>query len=110
MSARRKENAAVALREIAEEPDLVVPALMEDLNDPSLRVRSITAIALCNFGERAKPAVPQIIKLIEAHHVIYSCRFIPNPPGSWSFGFGGGFASGGTGGGCNDVHIVFLGR
>src|SRR5690349_11073719 len=45
-----------------------------------------------------------------ANHVIYSCRFIPAPPGSWSFSFGGGFGSGGSGGGANDVHIVFLGR
>jgi HEAT repeat protein len=49
VSAHRKENAAVALQEIAEEPD-VVPALMENLNDPNLKVRSITAIALLTIG------------------------------------------------------------
>jgi HEAT repeat protein len=63
--ARLKQNAAVALREIGQEPDQVVPALMENLNDPDLKVRSITAIALSSFGEKAKPAVPIILKLIE---------------------------------------------
>jgi HEAT repeat protein len=60
-----KQNAAVALREIAQEPDVVVPALMANLNDPDLKVRSITAIALSGFGEKAKAAVPTILKLLE---------------------------------------------
>jgi hypothetical protein len=45
-----------------------------------------------------------------ANHVVCSAKWIPAPPGSWNFRFGRGFGSGGTGGGHNDVHIVFLGR
>jgi hypothetical protein len=49
-------------------------------------------------------------KRAHANHVIYSVRGVPAPPGSWHFSFGGGFGSGGTDSGYNDVHIVFLGR
>jgi hypothetical protein len=45
-----------------------------------------------------------------ANHVIYSATWIPAPPGSWSFSFGRGFGSGGTGGGHHEVRIVFLGK
>jgi hypothetical protein len=48
---------------------------------------------------------------VGANHVVYGGKFIPNPPGSWSFRFGpGNFGSGGSGGGVNDMYIVFLGR
>ena len=45
-----------------------------------------------------------------ANHVIYSSRFIPAPPGSWSFGFNRFGGGGGSGGGQNEVHIVFMGK
>lgn len=45
-----------------------------------------------------------------ANHVIYSATWIPNPPGSWSFRFGQGFGSGGTGGGQYQVHAIFMGK
>ena len=45
-----------------------------------------------------------------ANHVIYSTKFVPNPPGSWHFSFGQGFGSGGTGGGGYEVHILFFGK
>jgi hypothetical protein len=35
------------------------------MSSPAPFVRSITAIALCGFGERAKPSVPAILKFIE---------------------------------------------
>lgn len=60
-----REYAAVALREIAADPDLVVPGLIANLDDPDPEVRDVTAIALGGFGARAKPAVPQILKIIE---------------------------------------------
>ena len=47
---------------------------------------------------------------VHANHVIYSIRGVPAPPGSWHFSFGRGFGSGGTDGGYNEVHIVFLGK
>jgi hypothetical protein len=49
-------------------------------------------------------------KRVGANHVVYSALWIPAPPGSWSFSFNRGFGSGGTGGGQNEVSIVFLGR
>jgi HEAT repeat protein len=58
-------DAAVALQEIGEEPNLVVPALMENLKDPDAKVRMITAIALGSFGERSKTAIPKILKIME---------------------------------------------
>jgi hypothetical protein len=45
-----------------------------------------------------------------ANHVVYSTKWIPNPPGSWHFGFGNGFGGGGTGGGVFEVHILFFGK
>ncbi len=45
-----------------------------------------------------------------ANHVVYSTKFIPAAPGSWSFRFGRGFGSGGTDGGQSEVHIAFLGK
>jgi HEAT repeat protein len=62
-----RQNAAVALREIGEEPDLVVPALMENLRDSDREVRMITAIALGAFGDRAKASVPAFLELIKEY-------------------------------------------
>ena len=47
-----------------------------------------------------------------ANHVIYSVKDV-SKPGEWHFRFGGWGtpgASGGSGGGDNEVHIVFMGR
>lgn len=50
-------------------------------------------------------------KRVGANHVVYGARFVPAPPGSWSFKFGpGNFGSGGSGGGATDMYIIFLGR
>ena len=48
---------------------------------------------------------------VGANRVVYGARFVPAPPGSWSFRFGpGNFGGGGSGGGSTDMYIIFLGR
>jgi hypothetical protein len=49
-------------------------------------------------------------KRVHANLVIYSVHGTPAPEGSWHFSFGGGFGSGGTGSGYNQVDIVFMGK
>ena len=46
-------------------PHLVVPALIENLNDPDPEVREVWPVSLGSFGARAKPAVPQILKIFD---------------------------------------------
>ena len=45
---------------------------------------------------------------VNASHVLYSSEFVPNPPGTWSFGFNQWGGGGGSGGGRNNVNITFL--
>lgn len=47
---------------------------------------------------------------VGANHVVYGARYVPPQPGAWSFRFGQGFGTGGTGGGMTDQYVVFLGR
>lgn len=47
---------------------------------------------------------------VGANHVVYGAKFVPAPPGSWSFRFGGFGSGGGSAGGGSDMYIVFLGR
>lgn len=49
-------------------------------------------------------------KRVGANKVVYSTKFVPAAPGSWSFSFGRGFGGGGTETGSSDVYIVFLGK
>jgi len=92
----------------------ITMALVEDLKAEKEKcVRDgYTVIGTTDYSGKVPEAVELLAqaKRVHANHVIYSCRFIPAPPGSWSFGFGNGFGAGGSGGGRNDVHIVFLGR
>ena len=60
-----RTSAAIALGQIGEDGDLVVPALLENLKDGSLIERTMTADALSSFGQRGKAAVPVILDLME---------------------------------------------
>jgi len=55
--------AAMALRQIHAEPELVVPALVESLRDRDFQVRAHAANALEAFGTNSRPAVPALIEL-----------------------------------------------
>jgi HEAT repeat protein len=67
-------DAATALGEIGEDPDLVVPALVEQLNDEDLWVRTFAAVSLGPFGCHAKAAAPAILRLIEEQKANESWR------------------------------------
>jgi HEAT repeat protein len=61
-----RQNSAVALREIGEQPDIVVPVLLQTLShDPDLRTREMAAVALGAFGGAAKAAVTNIIDILK---------------------------------------------
>jgi len=49
---------------IGGEPDLVVPALASALNDPNVHVRWNAMVGLSYFGGRARPAVPELLKML----------------------------------------------
>jgi hypothetical protein len=49
-------------------------------------------------------------KRVGANHVVYGAKFVPAPPGSWSFRLGGFGPGGGSSAGSSDMYIVFLRR
>ena len=57
--------AVSAVMSIGAEPDLTVPALTRALKDPSVDVRWNALVGLSNFGKRARPAVPEILKMLD---------------------------------------------
>jgi len=59
------ECAAMSLGKLQQEPQLVVPALMESLNDPRLEVRRASAQALEQFGVQARSAQPALLSLLD---------------------------------------------
>src|SRR6266540_677832 len=57
-------KAASALRWAKQRPDLTIPALIKRLSDPSGRVRGAVAVSLSGLGPAARPAVPELLRLM----------------------------------------------
>jgi hypothetical protein len=57
--------AVSAVMYIGGEPSVVVPALTSALQDPSVDVRWNALVGLSGFGTRARPAVPEILKMVD---------------------------------------------
>src|SRR6188508_2497493 len=55
-----RKMAALALGEIREQPDVVVPALCEAMRDPDPQLRGLAVSALGSMAWRAKAAIPTI--------------------------------------------------
>ena len=60
-------SAAASLGSIGQRPDLVIPALMEDLDGRGLRISA--AEALGKFGRQATIAVPALLKAMSATNI-----------------------------------------
>jgi hypothetical protein len=56
--------AVSAVMSIGGEPGVVIPALTSALKDPSVPVRWNALVGLSRFGSRGRPAVPEIIKML----------------------------------------------
>ena len=56
-------NTTVALSRIHERPDLVIPALISSLSFSNV-ILPTTINALSSFGEKALPAVPQLLSYL----------------------------------------------
>lgn len=56
--------AVSAVMDIRGEPAVVVPALTSALKDSSVNVRWNALVGLSHFGGRARPAVPEILKML----------------------------------------------
>ena len=64
--------AVSAVMYIGGEPSVVVPALTSALQDPSVDVRWNALVGLSGFGTRARPAVPEILKMVDDQAVVGS--------------------------------------
>src|SRR3989442_3158796 len=64
--------AVSAMLSIGGEPSLVVPALAIALKDSDIRVRWNALVALSKLGSSARPAVPEILKMLDDEGVIGS--------------------------------------
>jgi len=67
---RVQSDAILALGQIHEQPQLVIPILIDNLDNPQSRnnaaalMRSSALWSLCEFREQAKPAIPNLIRLL----------------------------------------------
>ena len=59
-----RARAANALGMLGQQPDTVVPALTALLSDKDDWVRNMAALGLSLYGPRAKPAAPELLKLL----------------------------------------------
>ncbi len=60
-----RAGAAIALGQIGQQPEVVVPALIESLADPVVTVRLSAVEGLARFGPKAREAVPVLMKAFE---------------------------------------------
>ena len=57
-------GAAITLGRLRLEPQLVVPALERNLSSTNLAIRNCSALALGEYGENAKSALPDLLLLL----------------------------------------------
>ena len=53
---------ALSLGRIHLAPEIVVPALVSSLNDPRPEVRRLSALAIGDFGDKAKPYIYELVE------------------------------------------------
>jgi hypothetical protein len=69
--------AVSAVMDIGGEPAVVIPALMSALKDPSVDVRCNALAGLNRFGSVARPAVPEILKMLNDPGMVGGSSIIP---------------------------------
>jgi hypothetical protein len=70
-------SAVSAVMDIGGEPAVVIPDLMSALKDPSVDVRCNALAGLNRFGSVARPAVPEILKMLNDPGMVGGSSIIP---------------------------------